>query len=268
MIKFRPTKRQIFMAVSPLAGFIVLLITMSWLLGKIHHMRQPTVLQVEVIKPKPPLVAMKPVKKPENKSVKQKPVKKNTVKKKPKPLKKAQATPKKPPKPKIRGREAMGRNLPAITVYSDGDINEYMKALYNRGCIFLVKSAMGKLFATYNPNSGEVKKGTPDDFSPYSPRSRVLAVYGEDPKADRIIDTAIQASPMMMFPDECKIIALLSLKWEDTLLDAIASAAVSLGIKPHNVDSADAKFTKGRFILNHINLRGGGVISVNRAIHS
>jgi hypothetical protein len=269
MIRFRPTRRQIFAAVSPVAGLIVLLITMSWLLGRVHDMRQSTVLQVEVIKPTPPPVIAKPSAKPKKKIVKKKKmVKKKVVKKKPKSIKRVQAKPKNPTKPTIRGRVAMGRSLPAITVYSDGDINEYMKALYDRGCIFLVKSAMGKLFATYDPSTGEIAKEIPGDFRPYSPRSRILALYGENPKADRIIETAVQASSLAMFPDECKIVALLSLKWEDTLLDAIASAADSLGIDPQNIDSADASFTKGRFILNHISLRGGGVISVNRIIQS
>jgi len=101
--------------------------------------------------------------------------------------------------------------VPAINIYySHSNIYEYMQALAIRGCIFLFKSPSGSFFGHYDPSTGNITTNIPRDLKDFSPRSRVLAIYGENPLTDNLIEKAIDLSPEMFIPDECKLIALLN----------------------------------------------------------
>ena len=157
-------------------------------------------------------------------------------------------------KSSIKGMAGISKaQIPVIHIYyAPESVYKYMRTLASRNCLFLIRSSAGSLLATYDPDLNTVTGDTPRDFSGYSPRSRILALYSENPLTDRIIEKAVEISPKMLNPNGCSLIAVLSLRWENALLNAIARAANSAGIDSKDVSSAEAHFSGTRLILTSI----------------
>jgi hypothetical protein len=236
--------------ISAAAGCLVMFIFLSVLFRGVDKLRDRSIMKVHI-----PIEIKEPTK---PKKIAKAPVKKKPAKKKPlkKPAQKGASA--KPVGQAYANREKM----PVINIYYGFDIHEYMRALAQRGCLLLFKSPTGKLFARYDPISGRISK-VYRDLRGYSPRTRILAVYGENPLGDRVIEKAVLQDPMLSFPDGVKLIALLSLEWENKLLGAIQSVAEKNGVDPDKVESAEARFEAGKFYLERIYLSDGGTIKVN-----
>jgi hypothetical protein len=285
-------RRVVFGIISPAIALMILLGSLSWLFGRISVLRNQALLQVQVpvtVENKP--VSEEKVDKPshdakkvaesednhesiesrEQEVIRQKPkIQKRLTKNSLPAGKKTQQTAYASKGPQRGTIGPTGETeIPAISIYYGyANIHEYMRALASKGCIFLIKSALGKMFARYDPLSGEVTSSIPADLTGYSPRSRLLAIYGENPLADRIIEEGTRVSPTVSFPDDCKLIALLSRGWEDTLFKSVSSAAAGKGIALKDIESAEAIFYANRLFLNRIRIRGGIQVDVNRPVPS
>jgi len=80
------------------------------------------------------------------------------------------------------------------------------------------------------------------------------------------MEKTLYLSPEMFIPDECKLIALLSQKWENTLFKAIATTANKKGLIFDDIDSVKATFSSNKFILNALRTTNGTEINVNLPI--
>jgi len=168
--------RLIYAIISPALSMVLLLLALSFLLNKIEALRSQSILKLEVpnmiTKDVPKLsedTKNKSISKPQR-HITQKPTKKSQPKHN---LKKSQVG-----APGLLSKA----KVPAINIYySHSNIYEYMQALAIRGCIFLFKSPSGSFFGRYDPSTNNITTNIPRDLKNYSPRSRVLAIYGENP---------------------------------------------------------------------------------------
>lgn len=149
--------------------------------------------------------------------------------------------------------------IPAIHIYyRPQELSAYMKALRQRGCLILVKSPLTGLFALYDPFNNIIKNKIPKNLAHYSPRTRILAVYGENGLTDKIIREAVDQSNQVFLPDNCRLVALLSKGWEKAILNTINAVAQNQGIGLKAVETAEAVFQDNQFYLRAVKSRASG----------
>ena len=221
---------------------IILFFLSGWLFGKIDLPQTKKQLQIPVrLDARQPKLAKK------QKPIKPKPVKKPSI----------QAN-------QIEQGRSSSDNIPVIRIYyGQDDTKDYVGYLASRGCIFLVQSGSGKIIAEYNPINGHLPAFLKLDLKGYSPRSRILARYGESIFFDSIIEKAVRQNPNQNPPENCRIIALVSRGWENSLSAAIFNITGTNRIKGPDIASAEIAFKSGQFILKTVTTKTGAKHEIN-----
>jgi hypothetical protein len=228
-------KSIILKIVSPALSLAILISLFSWLFGKVNiSPTPPKKIPIAIKKLEPPVKPAKP---------------KTDARQK---IKKAEKN--YPKRSSIKAAVDVSKErFPVIRIYYASDsIVDYMRSLVSRNCLILVRSSAGKLLATYDPVKNVVSATIANDFSAYSPRTRIFALYAENPLTDRIIEKGVEVSHMISTPNGCSLISVLSFAWENAILNTIASAAHEAGIDPSDVSSVEAHFSSGRLLLTGI----------------
>jgi len=242
-------KHFVLMTVSFILSLFVLFFSLSWLFARVEGLRGKPVTQMRV-----PLKTPRPTAETKAQSETLSLTREETASASARAAGKGQSASRK-------------KGFPAINIYYGAEsIYDYIGFLAARGCLILVKSPLGSIFASYNPQENTVSTHVPKDFTGYSPRTRILAVFGENPVTDRIIEQAARISPKVLVPEGCQLMALSSSRWEQAIMEALKTSAKAQGMALHEVESAELTFSSSQLILTSLRTSSGAVFRLHSAI--